>query len=307
MKTILVSLLVIVLCLPNGVHAQSIPTIVLESPVDVELQNQGPNGMIPAGTASGFLYTDESSVFFVTAKHVIVDPTSNKLTSDIIVLNSYVQGPDFTTQRHYTLNRTILAQAGDIQVSDSDDVAAIRIGRVQQAQVNKVGAAGPKDSNNAPNLTAVNEPGVFASGDVTTPVFAVHRQQTKIIDQTTLGNPVFTVGYPKSLAPLGQKIDFSKPLLRSGVLAQKNLSMHSLVIDCAAFKGNSGGPVVEIDEISLGTKTFSIIGVVSAFVPLVDNLVSQDYGYHNTTIENSGYTIVVPIDSLLALLGSFKA
>ena len=301
------ALFAVALFLSPQAIAQAIPSLILDAPVDVELQNKSASGPPTfAGSASGFFYTDEKALFFVTAKHVLIDPATAKPTSDVIVLKSYVEGTDFGGQRSYTLDRGVLTKNGDIRVSPEDDIAAIRIGKIQRATLQDGSLLKPIPSTPSPVMTVVDEPGLSAGGDLKTPVFAAHHLQTHVMAQTVLGSPVFIIGYPKSLAVSQQKVDFNKPLLRSGVLAQRNPRLHSLVVDCAAFKGNSGGPVVEVDQINAVTKTFAIIGVVSEFVPLYDNLVSKDYGFTDITVENSGYAVVVPIDSMIDLLSAFK-
>ena len=286
--------------------AQAIPADLLDMPVDIELQDLGPNGAVPKGSASGFFYDDGSSIFLITAKHVLFDLSSSKRTSEIVVLHSYVESADYSSQRTYILNRDVLAKGGNIRASNSDDVAAIRIATLSQVTPKTDLQPLPVGNGTKIIKIATDEAGVSVEGDLKTPVVAGHREQAETLDKTILGDPVYLIGYPKSLQAAGQKIDFSKPLLRSGVLAQKNSRLNSLVVDCATYKGNSGGPVIEATQVNLSTKFFYVIGVVTEFVPLIDNLISTDYGFHDVTIENSGYAIVVPMNSVFDLLAEFS-
>jgi len=48
-----------------------------------------------------------------------------------------------------------------------------------------------------------------------------------------------------------------------------------------------------------------IIGVVSQFVPAVENWLNIPYGYTNTNFYNSGYTVAIPMDFVLELVAQF--
>ena len=58
---------------------------------------------------------------------------------------------------------------------------------------------------------------------------------------------------------------------------------------------------MEIDRNGFQTN-FKIIGVVREFVPFLETVVNLQFGYTNTNISNSGYTIVTPIDFVLELV-----
>ena len=67
------------------------------------------------------------------------------------------------------------------------------------------------------------------------------------------------------------------------------------------YQGNSGGAVYELNRVSGEIK---LIGLVSQFVPFEEHLKSEAYGYINTNITNSGYAVIVPIDSVIDLINS---
>ena len=110
-------------------------------------------------------------------------------------------------------------------------------------------------------------------------------------------------GYPTSLSLVpNPKIDFQRPLLRKGIVAGENPAQHSLILDCPAYQGDSGGPILEVDPESPFETHFKIIGVMSSFVPFADTWINQHFGYTNTTLQNSGYSIATPMDFVLELI-----
>jgi hypothetical protein len=91
-------------------------------------------------------------------------------------------------------------------------------------------------------------------------------------------------------------------LLRKGIVAGVSLSKQSIIIDCPAYQGNSGGPVVQVEHPNLNTTIYHIIGVAVAFVPFEEQWENKTLRYSHVSISNSGYTLVEPIDAALELV-----
>jgi len=68
------------------------------------------------------------------------------------------------------------------------------------------------------------------------------------------------------------------------------------------YKGNSGGPVIEIEQVKLTKVKFRVIGIVSQFVPFAEQWLNVTHGYSNLVISNSGDSVVTPIDAVFELL-----
>ena len=100
------------------------------------------------------------------------------------------------------------------------------------------------------------------------------------------------------------QIDPLRPLLRFGIIAGTNPSNKTIILDCPAYPGNSGGPVVEVEQVNISTYDLRIIGVVSQFVPFAETWVNVTHKYQNLTISNSGYAIAVSMDPVLELINS---
>lgn len=92
------------------------------------------------------------------------------------------------------------------------------------------------------------------------------------------------------------QIDPGRPLLRKGIVAGQNLDKRSIILDCPAYFGNSGGPVIEIDEVSIAERQYKMIGVVDQYVPYAEG------GKTFAIMANSGYSVVTPMDFVLELV-----
>jgi hypothetical protein len=80
-------------------------------------------------------------------------------------------------------------------------------------------------------------------------------------------------------------------LLRKGIIAGKNDVLKAIILDCPIFYGNSGGLVIEVETMSLGNINYKAIGLITNFIP-----------YNKIWLQNSGYSIVVPMDFVEELI-----
>jgi hypothetical protein len=129
----------------------------------------------------------------------------------------------------------------------------------------------------------------------------IANDQTKLFKDVPIGNDIYTFGYPSSIGLQGApQIDQARPLVRRGIVAGKDPNRRMLVLDSPVFKGNSGGPVVERGS-DLGFRP-KVIGIAVEFVPFEERWVNNQFGYWNTTISNSGYSIAEPMDSVFEVL-----
>ena len=83
--------------------------------------------------------------------------------------------------------------------------------------------------------------------------------------------------------------------------------MRTMILDCPAYPGNSGGPVFE--HVSFQPSGVSdkilVIGVVTEFVPFVKRWFSHPYKESSIEYFNSDYSVIVPMDDVLHLLREF--
>jgi hypothetical protein len=73
-------------------------------------------------------------------------------------------------------------------------------------------------------------------------------------------------------------------------------SEKSIILDCAVYFGNSGGPVIQVEPYSPFQTHFAVIGVVSEYVPFAD------HGRRFQYLNKSGYAVAVPMNFVLELL-----
>jgi hypothetical protein len=246
---------------------RAIPDDFLHVPVSISIGNSA---------GSGFLLNTDTSIYVVTAKHVLHDGTS---------LHAPVMQCVGRRGSVIAKLEVDLAQAVPV-LHQSADVAIVRIGDWDKTKKTTV-AQGVRFLNSLPpdfKLLGINTGQCFKFVDV------------------IVGNDVYVFGYPTSLSLAGQ-LDPARPLLRKGVVADKDSAKDHIVIDCPVYQGNSGGLVLERREVGPATYQAGAIGVASQFVPFVEQFQSMQFpDIVHTTLENSGYSIVVPIDRVLELL-----
>jgi hypothetical protein len=121
----------------------------------------------------------------------------------------------------------------------------------------------------------------------------VGKDSFKLLKDVVIGNSVFVFGYPTSITQTNPWLDIKLPLLRKGIIAAKNGGLSAIILDCPAFYGNSGGLVIQVEKTSLTQTTYNAIGLISNFVP-----------YEVKWFQNSGYSVVVPMDFVEELITS---
>ncbi len=259
---------------------RTIPDNNLAYPV---LINIGPD------SGSGFFLNTTEWTHLVTAKHVLLeaDGTPKAPSFDVV---AHGGDPNDTGKLSLKVDIQAFLASGLLVADPVHDVVALRLGR-------RVKAETPTGSGIA-WLAGVARQNTLTSYVVVVPQHAVKRFQDVLVANTAV---VF--GYPRSLGLKSvPQLDYERPLLRSGIIAGKNVTQQTIIIDCPVYGGNSGGPVLEIDEESLGHFKYPVIGVVSQFVPATEVWKNETHHYQYGTLSNSGYAIVVAIDPVLGLL-----
>lgn len=120
------------------------------------------------------------------------------------------------------------------------------------------------------------------------------------------GSLVYALGFPMNLVNDSVKA----PICRLGCIsriADAFVSSHTaqaFLVDAQIFPGNSGGPIISRPELisiqgTPNNTNANLIGILSAYIPYRDTLVSQQT--HQPIMvreENSGLTIVHPVDRI---------
>jgi len=257
---------------------RAIPDDNLAYPVLITLNN---------GNGSGFYLQTAEAIYLVTAKHVLFDPVTHNLRAPTADVLSYARNPSDLGRNFGKLDLSVLQSDGNIKPHPSEDVAVVKIGLLQADS-----SIGAKETR-MELVRGVAFTELVKSGLVTAPLEFV-----KTFDQVLVGNDVILFGYPNSLGlEASPQLDSHHPLLRKGIVAGTNPAKRSIVLDCASYPGNSGGPVVELDRQALSTN-IRIIGVVIEYVPFADAGRAQTF----VILNNSGYSIATPMDFVLELV-----
>ena len=264
----------------GAVAKRAIPDDNLAYPVLITFKNDGTTG-------SGFYLNTDKAVYLVTARHVLFNPDTHKPRGVEIELLSYSKDPSDPRRNLVAVDLAILERDGNLKVHPSEDVAAVRIGEVDNDSASK-------PEGTLRKLSTL--PGVVFKEMAATGILGVPAENVKTFDQVLTGNEVILFGYPTSLGlkELPQ-LDPLRPLLRKGLVAGQNPQKRSIVLDCPSYPGNSGGLVLEIESEGFQTH-FYAIGVVREFVPF------DIRSSYSQFILNSGYSIATPMDFVLELI-----
>lgn len=271
-------LIAAVLIVPGEILAgRAIPDDNLAYPVYVRLDTDS--------TGSGFFLNAGADTYFVTATHVLFEETSGSLRAKkVATLLFYSKDLREKKRNTIKLDLPLLLATERIRKHATQDVTVIQIGSKSEDGRLKM-ASGVTVTEGSSGILGVG------AGNV------------KRFDDVLTANQIYLFGYPNSIGIKEiPQIDPLHPLLRSGIIAGINPARKTIILDCPSYPGNSGGPVLEVEEVDPFNRHFRIVGVVSQFVPFAETWVNVTHKYKNLTMSNSGYTVAVPMDPVLELI-----
>jgi hypothetical protein len=244
------------------------------------------------------MYLDESNkLFFVTAAHCIFDMSSTnrlQLINSNAILSSLSRTTNVNDRAIESLNLTLLEQNGHIKRHAVHDITVIQIATIVS-------------TNSFGFLEIQCNPGFSSLSPTVAPVPWGVKDACKTFKDVPDGCDSYVLGYPVSLLFDQQsEIDFTSPLIRKGVISQKNNFTKKLIIDSAVYGGNSGGPVLIVQQPNLGETDFSIVGIITQYVPAEATVDVSTSTSHGASVKvNSGYGVAEPIDYALELMQQF--
>jgi len=224
-------------------------------------------------SGSGFLLSYQNSDYLVTARHVLYDNDELRCKSVLI-----------SSQNSRSKNED--SKMFDIKVSDSilldnrsTDVAIIPLGNIAKMELKEY-----------VDMVQVG----------TLQPLSINQHQLRLLNDIGIANEVYLVGFPTSLLFQDSKaFEPGKPLLRKGIVAGINWEDGTFIIDCSAYYGNSGGPVIELCE----DNQLRVIGIVSRYIPFViEWRNNREMSVIHAEYANSGYSVCIPIDAVLNLI-----
>jgi len=249
-------------------------------------------------SGSGFYLNTNDGSYLVTAKHVLFEENSKneKLTlwDKTATLSSYSKDP--TEKTPFVLGVNL--EMAKVKAHPIFDIAIVKILTFKEETPEGTWITKPADGITQKQSGAKHL------------LVGVPLSSCRKYEDIQVSNEIFVFGYPNSLgihekSQDNNELDYSRPLLRKGIIAGKNDLKRTIIIDCPIYQGNSGGLVMECEQVNFERKFF-VLGVVTKFIPFVENMKSLQYGTVNTNIENSGYGIVVPIDTILEFIQKEK-
>ncbi|MBK9719515.1 MAG: trypsin-like peptidase domain-containing protein [Saprospiraceae bacterium] len=276
------TLIAILILLSFKAMSQShLPEIINTSPVFIEHDK---------GTGTGFLVKDSTSIYFVTARHNIYDLSTNQVLIDKVTVTTYYNDPT-TGDKNIILIDIKGAISNKLLYSkNTDDALIIKIGNFKGLDSSK-GVINYFPIINKNKSSWLNP---------------LPMEMLKGYSEVYVGDEVYLFGYPTSIGlKQSPQFDFSRPLLRRGVVAGKNDKIKTLVLDCPSYPGNSGGPVIR--KVTDGLRwEYSLIGLVVQFIPYEEQWVNVKSGLVRTDRFNSGYSVAISADKILNLIEENK-
>lgn len=263
----------------NALSQSSVHQTLLSAPVLIKLNN--------GRTGSGFIIsnTAQSKIYLITARHVLceVKNKSVQFKGDVAELTIYNQNPNENPENSKIKIDLINSfKAKELIIHNSYDVCAVYLG----SKRNSIISYSKNVTKNKNSILYYQPPSI-----------------AKKYNEVLTGNDIYTFGFPTSIGiKKNPQIDYEIPLLRKGIIAGKNNKLNTIIIDCPVYPGNSGGPVVMVSKFGSSSSEFSIIGIVTEWIPYEEMWINSKTGQTNSEVSNSGYAVVVPIDRIFEMI-----
>ena len=208
-----VFVLVALLVMPKASAQRAMPPDNLAYPVLITFKGS---------TGSGFYLATATTMYLVTAKHVLFDPATQGLREPKVELLSY--SADASDPKPYilTVGSLPVLGKGRLAAHTSEDVAVVRVASL---------ATDPTDGKRKvivlPGIT-INERSDSGTGSMV----GADVKIVKTFDQVFIGNEVVVFGYPTSIGLQAlPQIDSRRPLLRKGIVAGDNRAKRTIILE----------------------------------------------------------------------------
>jgi hypothetical protein len=232
---------------------------------------------------TGFFIQDSTNFYLVTAKHVVFNPKSGKLYSNEMKLTCYEKDPIKGDKIEFNIDLIAADSLGLIIKQPKDDVLIIRMGRVNNLESGK---------------SIINYYSAIQKLTKSTNINTFPIEYFTKYEDVNVGDEIYLFGYPTSLSLKDlHQFDYTRPLLRKGIIAGKYEPKKTLILDCPSYPGNSGGPILAVNN-KISRIEYNLIGLVVEFIPYEKIKAPQNIA--DTT--NSGYSVAVSSSKILELL-----
>jgi hypothetical protein len=280
----------LLLVLVTATFARAFDAIMPEvlSFVTVQIEIPLPDG-VHSSYGTGCYMSDSNRLYLVTAAHCLFNTQSTNRSELINGMAIAISGNEHKqTNSRVEINLKWLNEQGAIKRHASHDVAVVCLG--------------PINANREPFLASAGFKADFSKLLLKNFDTNICRAFSDVQD----GSEAVILGYPRELlsGQVASEVDFGIPLIRKGIVSQKNEVTKKLIIDSGVFGGNSGGPIFTVSYSPEGKLQFRDAGIMTQFVPVATRIFPQD-GFTNSVLVFSGYSVAESIDYALELVRQF--
>lgn len=236
-----------------------------------------------SGTAlgSGFFIGSAKATYLITARHVVYDAGGALLPS--VRVTAFAVESNDPTKFVIDVNLAALFRDDRLARDTARDVVVVQVGLVFDHPTDK----SLQRIEWQPGVNSVSMP---ARGYLSAPM-----EKLRPFEEVLVSNQIVLFGYPATvgLPQIGKQFDYDRPLLRAGIVAGKYKAQRTIILDASVHGGNSGGPVLQVEQDGRG-RHFSIIGVVTQWIPAVLQ--------GTNTVAHSGYSVAASVDPIKTLI-----
>lgn len=238
---------------------------------------------------SGFLLRMKNNdVYLVSAAHVLIDPNTLKPRNESIIVNGANYLINQKNVDQIQIDLSVIQKKKQYFLNPRLDIIAIKIGKVilhLNEEVLKF-----------ENCTLITKCNVVAL----TPVS--ENTNIKKFSELNVAMNLLQYGFPTSIGIESNIIQHDIPLVRKGSIAALYYKNKTIIADCEAIYGNSGGPIcIEIPNYN-GVTEFYVVGIVLSFVEYTEVFINPRNKLEHKHVLNSGYSNVRSIDDILDLI-----
>lgn len=246
---------------------------------------------------TGFLaISSANQMFLCTARHVLI--SDNKFMSDSLQVRYYANDTERDPVGIVIVDLNQAVRSGGVYTDSTNDVIVVPLAQVEKT---------PTVSG---NVALQLFPWVLK---VTPKFYALGFSKTATVEfeKVQAGSNVLVAGYPLSVQN-DQKIDFTRPLFRSGIVSTKDFSVRRILTTAAVYPGNSGG-LAHCEVYEERGPTYYVMGFITSFTATIEVV----EGYHKKTkkhkkkdavqitkVENAGYSVIIPIEFVFRLMNT---
>lgn len=211
-------------------------------------------------SGSGFRLVHKDITYIITAKHVIFN-------REVLRSNLWVKSRNYFGGPHVGYSARVTLSEENVTTFDNLDIVLIKL------------------------LPDYNYEVEYPGDDISIPAL----EDVGTYHDISIGKNIFLIGFPSSLT-VDDFYEVDRPLLRSGIIAGKNINNNTFIIDSLAYYGVSGGPVVQSD----GRNEIKIVGIVSRYVPFITEWRNKhESSFSRQDFFNSGYAVCIPLDKII--------